>query len=247
MTAVATRRLHARRSPSAGAVALVALALTGCGSGGGGGGGSGGGGGGGGPGAAIYNGSFEILGANPDGKQPDGWAREGVNTHTQSGFGVARKTGSGFMPSDGQFFVEFPSSNLGSFNGFAPGYYPTLVMYQDDVDLSAATSLIFDYETADIAIGTDAGSTGYDGSARVRIYFQPNSGGGGTVDLWVSSYGPGAVPEQIHDQIVPLPALPVPGRLAIEVTTTESRNSATNPATVSPTRLTFRLDYLAAQ
>jgi hypothetical protein len=238
MTVVASRSCSAGRPPRVGFAVLFALVFAACGSGGGGSGG-GGGGGGGGAGAAIYNGSFEVLGGNADGQQPDGWVREGVDG--SFGFGVKRKTSSGFMPTDGQFFTEFPSTANGSGSPFVPNY-PTLVMYQDDVDLSAATSLVFDYETTNISIQAGSGPLGHDASAKVRIYFQPNSGGGGTVDLWVQSYGPGAVPEQVLDQSVPLPTLAVPGRLAIEVTTTLASSIVIGPAS-----LTFRLDSLAAQ
>ena len=232
MTTLSCCALFVGRVPRRSLTVLFSCALAACGSGGSGGAGSGGSGGG--SGDAVYNGSFEILGSNPDGKQPDGWVREGGNP-----LGVARKSGSGFMPSDGQFFVEFPAS--GPWIG-GPDEHPFLRMYQDDVDLSGATDLVFDFETTNISMSGP-------GSATVRIYFQPNSGGGGTIDLWTKTYVPGAVPEQVRGESAPLPALPVPGRLAFEVTSTESIVPAPPGGNDihTLTTFTFRLDFVAAQ
>jgi hypothetical protein len=137
----------------------------------------------------IQNASFEVLGGNPDGNQPESWIREGMNDWSLTGYGVRRTTGSGFMPTDGQHFLEFPASDAGT--ALFPGHYPVLRAYQDDVDLGDATSLLFDYEITSRNIQAGSGTSGYDGAAAVRIFFQPNAGGGGTVELHAATYGPG--------------------------------------------------------
>lgn len=217
---------------------LFALIMLSAGCGGGGGGGDGGGGGGA-PLVAIYNASFETLGANPDGNQPDGWIREGVNDWSLSGLGVKRVTGSGFMPTDGQYFLNFPSSDAGT--PLFPGNYPYLKIYQDNVNLSGATSLVFDYEVTNRNICTGSVPYGYDGSAVVRIFFQPNSGGG-TVDLWLANYGPGTGGEQVSGKTVPLSSLS-DGRLTIEVST----NPCLQGSLVVKSTLTFRIDRIRVQ
>lgn len=186
----------------------------------------------------IHNASFEVLGANPDGKQPEGWIREGVNDWSLTGYGVKRTTGAGFMPTDGQQFLEFPASDAGT--ALFPGHYPYLKAYQDGVDLSGATSLVLDYEVANRSILAGSGTSGYDGAATVRVFFQPDAGGGGTVDLWVASYGPGAAGEQVRDKSVPLSNLSTPGRLSIEVSADPSRQGSL----ISPSTLTFRIDSI---
>lgn len=186
----------------------------------------------------IHNASFETLGANPDGKQPEGWIRVGVNDWSGSGYGVRRTTGSGFMPTDGQQFLEFPASDAGA--AIFPGHFPLLQAYQDNVNLGGATSLVFDYEISNRSILAGSGTTGYDGAAAVRIYFQPNAGGGGTVELWGATYGPGTAGEQVRDRTVALANLSTPGRLAIEVTADPARQGSL----IVPTTLTFRIDSI---
>jgi hypothetical protein len=189
----------------------------------------------------IHNPSFEVLGANPDGGQPEGWIREGVNDWSLSDYGVRRTTGSGFMPTDGQQFLEFPASDAGT--AIFPGHYPLLRVYQDGVDLSSKTTLVFDYEVSNRSILAGSGSFGYDGAASVTIFFQPDAGGGGTVVLWSATYGPGTAGEQVRDRSVALANLSTPGRLAIEVSADPSRQGSL----ISPSTLTFRIDALQVQ
>ena len=212
---------------------VLAVSLTGCGGGGGGAAAAP-------PPPSIINASFEVLGANPDGGQPYGWIREGVNDWSLTGYGVQRKTGTGFMPTDGQYFLEFPASDAG-IQSF-PGHYPLLTAYQDDVNLSGATSLVFDYEVTNRNILAGSGG-GYDGAATVSIFFQPNGGGSGTIVLWSKNYGPGAAGEQVSDMSVPLSNLSVPGRLTIEVSADPSRQGSL----VSPSTLTFRIDFIGVR
>lgn len=189
----------------------------------------------------IQNASFEILGANPDGKQAESWIRVGVNDWSLSGYGVKRTTGSGFMPTDGQQFLEFPASDAGT--ALFPGHYPFLQAYQDGVDLSNATSLLFDYEITNRNIQAGSGTSGYDGAAAVRIFFQPNAGGGGTVELHTAAYGPGTAGEQVLNRTVPLSNLSTPGRLTIEVTADPARQGSL----IVPSTLTFRIDAIRVQ
>ncbi len=190
---------------------------------------------------SIINASFEVLGANPDGGQPYGWIRQGLNDWNLDTYGVRRKTGTGFMPTDGQYFLEFPASDAGT--GIFPGHYPSLTAYQDDVNLSGATSLVFDYEATNVTILAGSGTGGYDGAATVSILFQPNGGGSGTITLWSKNYGPGAAAEQVANMSVPLSNLSVPGRLTIQVTAAASRQNSL----VSPSTLTFRIDFIEVQ
>jgi hypothetical protein len=189
---------------------------------------------------ALANPSFEVLGANPDGGQPESWIREGTNDWSLSGLGVQRKTGVGFMPSDGQYFLEFPASDAGA--QLFPGHFPDLVAYQDNVNLSRATNLVFDYEVTNRAIFAGSAAPGYDGAASVRIFFQPNAGGGAMVVLWSRIYGPETAGEQVSGVSAPLPSLPVPGRLTIEVTADPSLSGSL----VTLSKLTFRIDHLRA-
>ena len=212
---------------------VLAVSLTGCGGGGGGAAAP--------PQPSIINASFEELGANPDGGQPYGWIREGFNDWSLNTLGVRRKTGTGFMPTDGQYFLEFPASDKGA--TIFPGSYPLLTAYQDDVNLSGATSLVFDYEVTNRSILAGSGLSGYDGAATVSIFFQPNGGGSGTLVLWSKNYGPGTTGEQVIDMSVPLSNLSVPGRLTIEVTAAASRQNSL----VSPSTLTFRIDFIGVQ
>jgi hypothetical protein len=189
----------------------------------------------------IANPSFEVLGGNPDGFQPEAWIREGINDWSATGYGVRRKTAVGFMPSDGQYFLEFPASDAGA--SLFPGHFPLLKAYQDDVNLSKSTSLRFDYEIATRSILAGSGALGHDGSALVRILFQPNTGGGGTVVLWSKNFGPGTAGEQVTGLSVPLSGLSVPGRLIIEVSAAGSKQGDI----ISLSTLTFRIDRLSAQ
>lgn len=189
----------------------------------------------------IINASFEVLGANPDGWQPYGWVRGGYNDWDLTTYGVRRKTGAGFMPTDGQYFLEFPASDRGT--AIFPGSYPFLTAYQDDVNLSGATSLVFDYEVTNVSILAGIGASGYDGAATASVLFQPNAGGGGTVTLWSKNYGPGAAAEQVSNMNVPLSNLSVPGRLTLQVTAAASRQNSL----VSPSTLTFRIDFIRVQ
>ncbi len=215
-------------------VPVLSVLLVGCGGGGGGGAEAPP------PPPSIINASFEVLGANPDGGQPYGWIREGMNDWSHDTLGVRRKTGTGFMPTDGQYFLEFPASDAGT--GIFPGHYPLLTAYQDDVNLSGATSLVFDYEVTDRSIFAGSGG-GYDGAATVSIFFQPNGGGSGTIVLWSKNYGPGTAGEQVFDMSVPLSNLSVPGRLTIQVTAAASRQNSL----VSLSKLTFRIDFIGVQ
>lgn len=190
------------------------------------------------PAVHVLNASFEVLGANPDGKQPESWIREGMNDWSLSGYGVKRTTGSGFMPTDGQQFLEFPASDAGA--ALFPGHYPVLRAYQDDVDLSGASSLLFDYEITGRNIQPGSGIGGYDGAAAVRVFFQPNAGGGGTVELHAATYGPGTAGEQVRDRTVPLANISTPGRLTIEVTADNARQGSL----IVPSTLTFRIDAI---
>jgi hypothetical protein len=186
----------------------------------------------------VQNASFEALGGNPDGKQPESWIREGVNDWSLTGYGVKRTTGSGFMPTDGQQFLEFPASDAGT--ALFPGHYPVLRAYQDDVYLGEATTLLFDYEITSRNIQAGSGIGGYDGVAVVRIFFQPNAGGGGAVELHAATYGPGTAGEQVRDRSVPLSNLSTPGRLTIEVTADPARQGSL----IVPSTLTFRIDAI---
>ena len=187
---------------------------------------------------SMINTSFEVLGANPDGGQPYGWIRGGVNDWNLTTYGVQRKTGAGFMPTDGQYFLEFPASDRGT--AIFPGSYPLLTAHQDDVNLSGATSLVFDYEVTNRNILAGSGLSGYDGTATVSIFFQPNTGGGGMITLWSKTYGPGTAGEQVSNMSVPLSNLSVPGRLTIQVSAAASRQNSL----VSPSTLTFRSDFI---
>ncbi len=189
--------------------------------------------------APIINPSFEDLGDNPDGYQADGWIREGMNDWSASTLGVKRITGASFMPTDGQYFLEFPASDKGA--PIFPGSYPLLLAYQDDVNLSRATDFFFDYEVSNVSILAGSGTFGYDGAANVTIYFQPNEGGSGTVVLWSKNFAPGAATEQVLNMSVPVPADLGKGRLTIEVSADASRQESINSATT----LTFRIDYLS--
>ncbi len=190
---------------------------------------------------AISNPSFEVKGANLDGRQPEGWIREGLNDWSHADLGVQRVTAVGFMPSDGQYFLEFPASDAGT--ALFPGHFPYLIAYQDNVNLSRAKNLLFDYEVTNYNILAGSGTLGIDGAATVRIFFQPNAGGGGMVELWTKIYGPGTVGEQVSNVSAAVPSLPVPGRLAIEVIATASRQSSL----VSLSKLTFRIDSIRTQ
>ncbi len=189
----------------------------------------------------MANPSFEVLGANPDGGQPEAWIREGVNDWSLTGYGAKRKTAVGFMPSDGQYFLELPASDAGM--QLFPGHFPFLRVYQDNVNLSKSTTLLFDYEVAARNILAGSGTLGVDGSALVRIVFQPNAGGGGTVVLWSKAFGPGTAGEQVTGVSAPLSGLTVPGRLIIEASAVASRQVSI----VSLSTLTFRIDNLRAQ
>jgi hypothetical protein len=189
----------------------------------------------------ILNASFETLGGNSDGKQPESWIREGMNDWSLAGYGVKRTTGSGFMPTDGQQFLEFPASDAGT--ALFPGHYPVLRAYQDDVYLGEATTLLFDYEITNRSIFAGSGTGGFDGAAVVRIFFQPNAGGGGAVELHAATYGPGTAGEQVHDRSVPLANLTTPGRLTIEVTADPARQGSL----IVPSTLTFRIDAIRVQ
>lgn len=189
----------------------------------------------------ILNASFEVQGGNPDGNQPESWIREGVNDWSLTTYGVKRITGSGFMPTDGQHFLEFPASDAGA--ALFPGHYPSLRAYQDGVNLAGATSLLFDYEVTNRNIQAGSGTSGYDGAASVRIFFQPDAGGGGTVELHAATYGPGSAGEQVRNRSVSLSNLSTPGRLVIEVTADPARQGSL----IVPSTLTFRIDSLRVQ
>jgi hypothetical protein len=118
-----------------------------------------------------------------------------------------------------------------------------LIAYQDNVNLSRAKNLLFDYEVTNYSIFAGSGTLGLDGAATVRIFFQPNAGGGGMVELWSRTYGPGTAGEQVSGVSATVPSLPVPGRLAIEVTAKASRQGSL----VSLSKLTFRIDSLRTQ
>jgi len=183
----------------------------------------------------ILNPSFEEMDDTASG-QPYGWIRVGLYGDA---LGIQRKAGLGFMPTDGQYFLEFPAS----------GTYPSLLVYQDDVDLTDSISLIFDYEVLNVFMPD--GIFGYDGTAKVRIYFHSYYAGGIT-DLWSKEFPSGTfsmdisnpsaiIGERVSNVIVPVPAGLGTGLLSIKVTI--SPNSHNEIFDLNPT-FTFRIDNI---
>jgi hypothetical protein len=136
-------------------------------------------------------------------------------------------TGTGFVPTDGIYFLDIVGVG-GGLNPYTAG------MRQDNVDLSSTSTLMFDYE----AIGTvpaaeDVG--GEDATATVEILFTSM----GTITLWSKSFPVGEVNEQMRDVEAMVDAPSDPGRMLIQVTV-EARD-ANNP------ELELRIDNLRVQ
>ncbi len=106
--------------------------------------------------------------------------------------------GTGFLPSQGIRYMRLPGDNF--------NYAAQNEIWQDDVDFSHSTTMIFDYSLAGSTLTTDTG--------KVEILFTSN----GTATLWSKTYTPSnpATTEQLNETFT-LPSLPDAGRLIIRI------------------------------
>ena len=104
-----------------------------------------------------------------------------------------RKTGTGFLPSDGIWYGDMNFSGL------------TASLWQNDVDITHSTTMTFDYVFT--VLNPNA-------SATVKILFTST----GTVTLWQQTIDSTSIlPIQILNQTISLPSTTAPGRLTIQV------------------------------
>jgi len=139
-----------------------------------------------------------------------------------------RRDGTGFVPTDGSYFVALPGKTLTTSS--------TVGIRQDVVDLSETTTLRFDYE----AIGMVGQGSVSAGTATVEILFTS----AGTTSLWSKSFPVGAIAEQVRDATAMVGVLPAAGRLTIQVLVTGANSGLAAPP---PTELEFRIDNLRAE
>lgn len=196
------------------------------------------------------NASFEVAGATA--AEAYLWGRSGYETLT---LGAKRKTGTGLVPSDGSYMMELVSHNGHVLNNENSS---PVTVFQDNVDLTNSTSLVFDFELSgycwDEGIGTAPSC--WPGTATIEILFQST----GTVVLWSRTYSglgdyTGGTPgsenfsEQALGETATLPATTQAGRLIIRATTTDGR-ALSNPRGNSlntQSHLNFRIDRIRVQ
>jgi len=135
-------------------------------------------------------------------------------------------TGTGFLPSQGTHYGTLTNYYP---NGAASTNYNVVNIYQDGVDFSHSTTMIFDYTFtyAPYYLNMPASA-----SVTVQILFTAN----GTVTLWQQTVNAATTPIQIKNNTITLPSLPSAGRLLIQLT-------AQGGATFYPTG-TFSIDNI---
>jgi hypothetical protein len=108
--------------------------------------------------------------------------------------------GTGFLPSQGSYYLQMPSNNFSSGN-------TAYEVYQNNVDLSRSTTMTIDYAMTGTLTGV--------GVASVEFLFTVN----GTVSLWSKSYSAANPPTtQKLNEVIALPSLPDAGKLTIRFT-----------------------------
>jgi hypothetical protein len=121
---------------------------------------------------------------------------------------LERITGSAFMPTQGTHYIRFRNHNM------------SVWMYQDNVDLTRSSRMLFDYSIA--GGGEFASPTG----TTIEILFTSN----GTVALW-SRHAPPGLPfpaTEKQNEVIELPITTTPGRLMIRLTMSCGNTSVGN-------------------
>lgn len=124
-------------------------------------------------------------------KSDIGSSTDGINWTTGfSEFAILRKTGTGYMPTKGSYFLNF----------WAGGGQIEQV-YQNNVSFNSSSKMIFDFSLQ--------------GDGVAKILFTSN----GTATLWTSGPSVVAANVQKTSETITLPALPDKGKLIIQFST----------------------------
>jgi len=119
-------------------------------------------------------------------------------------YAAGRVSGTSFMPTSGSWYLSMCAAGTNNWYSSASG------AYQDNVDFSRSTTLVFDYQAASA------------GNVDAEMLFTSS----GTVTLWgISSTGT-PINTQALDVSVALPSLPNPGKLTLQAHSTGGAGSS---------------------